>query len=155
MPVAYLAGPTVDPFSHLALTSLVSRNPKVLLAGLLPDAPWYLLYPIWLWRRRVELRAILQKGKWPLPPPWIQHSHYAAHSLLALLLVWVVGRSQPERRKLYAVAWLLHLLVDIPTHSRDRMGPRVFWPFSGWAFNGVSWADGLARGLCVWLRKET
>ena len=36
--------------------------------------------------------------------------------------------------------WLIHILLDIPTHSYRFFPTPVFWPFSGWKFNGLSWA---------------
>ncbi|NLG50655.1 MAG: hypothetical protein GX552_11140 [Chloroflexi bacterium] len=145
----------MDPFSHIALTSLINRQPKVLLYGLLPDLPWYLLYPVWLWRQRVNIRSALREGAWPLPPSWIRQCHYAAHSLVALLLVAILCKPRARGDRRWAIAWLLHLLVDVPTHARDRMAPRLFWPFSDWAFDGLSWADSLASWLSARWRKRS
>jgi len=36
--------------------------------------------------------------------------------------------------------WLMHILLDIPTHSYQFYPTPVFWPLSGWKFNGLSWA---------------
>jgi len=44
-------------------------------------------------------------------------------------------------------AYLLHLLVDIPTHTRDPWAPRPLWPFSDMAYNGVSWAEVLTDAM--------
>jgi hypothetical protein len=38
-------------------------------------------------------------------------------------------------------AWLLHILVDVPTHSKAKWGPRFLWPFSDFAVDGLSWAE--------------
>lgn len=36
--------------------------------------------------------------------------------------------------------WLLHILIDIPTHSYRFYPTPVFWPLSNWRFDGFSWA---------------
>ncbi len=37
--------------------------------------------------------------------------------------------------------WLLHILIDIPTHSYKFYPTPVFWPLSGWKFNGWPWGN--------------
>ena len=133
----------MDTISHLAITAaMVGRKPKTLLAGLGPDLPWYLCYPLWMLHKR-GIHAALRSGDWPLPPRWLQEMDYASHSLLLLALLYLAFWKREKRR--LAAAWLLHLLIDIPTHSRERMAPRPFWPLSHWAYDGISWADHLAH----------
>ena len=35
--------------------------------------------------------------------------------------------------------WLIHILLDIPTHSYQFYPTPFLWPLSGWKFNGLSW----------------
>ena len=37
------------------------------------------------------------------------------------------------------IGWLLHILIDIPTHSYQFYPTPFLWPLSGWKFNGFSW----------------
>jgi len=39
-------------------------------------------------------------------------------------------------------AWLLHILIDVPSHSYAFYPTPLFWPISGWEFDGISWANG-------------
>lgn len=135
----------MDPLSHMVVTGfLIDRRPKTMLACLGPDLLWYLLYPAWLLSRK-GVAGALQSGAWPLPPRWMQEVHYGTHSLLTLALgVWVLRPADAERKKLVR-AWLMHILLDIPTHSRRRMATPIFWPLSRWAFDGLPWADCVAR----------
>jgi len=126
---------------------LAGRRRRDLLAGLAPDLPWYALYPPWLLNRR-GLGPALHSGEWPMPPGWIREAHYASHSLLLLGLLWGAWRLCGREAR-WARPWLLHLLIDIPTHSRERLAPRPFWPLSRWAYDGFSWADWLARRLAA------
>ncbi len=36
--------------------------------------------------------------------------------------------------------WLLHIIVDIPTHSYKFYPTPFLWPLSDWKFDGFSWA---------------
>ncbi|MBN1401479.1 MAG: hypothetical protein JXA74_11620 [Anaerolineae bacterium] len=136
----------MDPLSHLAVTALfVGRKPGLLLAGVAPDLPFYLLYPAWLLRHRRRLD--LAHTGWPLPSKPIQDLHHASHSLLMLAGLWAVGRMARVGSGRWALAWAMHILLDVPSHTRARMGPRILWPLSHWAYDGFSWADGIWRLL--------
>lgn len=64
-------------------------------------------------------------------------SHSAIIFAAVFLIVWLVAR-----RPVWELGgWLLHILIDIPTHSYQFYPTPVFWPFSGWRFHGISWAN--------------
>jgi len=129
----------MDPISHLVLTAACQRRERRSWLGALgPDLPWYALYPLWLVASG-RLAALRQKKEWPMPPEWVRIPHYAAHSLLVLGIVCIVWPS--NRVRAVARSWLLHILIDIPTHSRARMAPRPLWPLWHGSFDGFSWAD--------------
>lgn len=134
----------MDPISHTLLTLLVvGRRRDDLLAGLAPDLPWYALYPAWV-LRGPQRRAAARSGAWPMPPRWLQQAHYASHSLILLAVLWAAARGTGRSTR-WTRAWLLHLLLDVPTHARQRLAPRLLWPLSHWAYDGLSWADHLTR----------
>ena len=143
----------MDPISHLLIcAALVGREPGVLLASLVPDLPWYVLYPAWLLSHGGPETA-LRSAEWPMPPRWIRRIHHATHSLLLLAVGLGAARLLLARKEAkLAKAWLTHILLDIPTHSRQRMGVRIFWPLSRWAYDGTSWADHAARKVAELLR---
>ena len=37
--------------------------------------------------------------------------------------------------------WLIHILIDIPTHSYKFYPTPFLWPFSEWKFDGFSWGQ--------------
>jgi len=45
------------------------------------------------------------------------------------------------------MVWGLHIIVDIPTHSRQPWGPRFLWPLSHMAVDGIPWAEAALRAL--------
>jgi hypothetical protein len=130
----------MDPFTHYVITrKIVGRAPATLLAGLAADMPFYLTYPAWVIRQG-QLGTALRTNNWPEAPGWMIRLHHLFHSLPVLLLVTVAGRLVTRRWLPAALAWGLHILVDIPTHSRRHWAPQFLWPFSSLTVDGISWA---------------
>ncbi len=130
----------MDILTHTILTRLlIGRQPRVLVAGLGPDLPFYLTYPAWVLTQRQAYRAAMT-GEWPKPPRWIETFHHAFHSipiaLVGAAIVRVLRGSWPLKE---LAAWCLHILVDIPTHSRKDWAPHFLWPVSDASVNGRSW----------------
>lgn len=144
----------MDPLSHLALTRFVVGPGRAPLVGALaPDLPFYSCYPAWVARRGL-LAAALPSGIWPEPPAWLLTLHRASHSVFPGALLLVASRLFADPRlRLAALSWLLHILVDIPSHRRDPWGPRPLWPLCDLAFNGVGWADALAAWVARTVRR--
>ena len=64
----------------------------------------------------------------------MSHSIFVFIAVFGLLLifkrgVWEMG------------GWLIHILIDIPTHSYKFYPTPFLWPVSGWKFSGLSWAS--------------
>lgn len=132
----------MDPLTHLIVTAKVfGREPIVLLAGVLPDAPFYLTYPAWVIRRG-QLGLALKTQEWPDPPTWMEGGHHVFHSLPLLVLVaWFIYWRNGRLPRRVLGAWALHIIIDIPTHSRRHWAPRFLWPISKVTVNGVSWVE--------------
>jgi hypothetical protein len=74
-------------------------------------------------------------------PDWIWTLYNISHSIFIWLLIfgaaWLIFRK---------VQWIIlpaiiHILIDIPTHSRDFLPTPFLWPISGWHFPGISWGE--------------
>ena len=63
-----------------------------------------------------------------------------SHSLIIFFLVVVVLFIIFRKVILELSGWLLHILIDIPTHSYRFYPTPFLWPISGIKFNGLSWA---------------
>jgi hypothetical protein len=150
----------VDPLTHILLTRRLigTKLSTTVAGGIAPDLPFYLLYPAWVAKQR-KVRYALATNDWPAAPQWMGTWHHVFHSLpltfAAALLCHLLSGQWP-REILYA--WILHILVDIPTHSRRHWGPRFLWPLSDVVVDGVSWGDiatlAFAR-LVGWREKHT
>ncbi|MCG3212559.1 MAG: hypothetical protein FOGNACKC_06229 [Anaerolineae bacterium] len=140
----------MDPLTHTLLTRRFDgKQRRTIACGLVPDAPFYAVYPACVIARG-QLRSALTGNAWPEPPRWLTVLHYASHSLpvavAGAVVIRVVTGRRPRRE---LAAWTLHILVDVPTHRRDPWGPRFLWPLADIAVDGWSWVDGL-----VWLIRQ-
>jgi hypothetical protein len=140
----------MDPLTHLLVTrKLIDTRRSVVLAGVLPDAPFYLTYPAWVLTHGGFRRAIRQSA-WPEPPSWMPLLHHMFHSLPVALLValgYRLVRGQWPRDVL--AAWTLHIAIDLPTHSRRQWAPQFLWPISDITVDGRSWVD-----VAIWLVRK-
>ncbi len=143
----------MEPLSLLVTTRLlIGRDRRTLLSGIAPDLPFYSTYPLWALRGG-HVRAVLDGEAWPAPPLWMVQLHRAGHSLrvaLGAAMLFRLSRGHWPRRLLGT--YLLHLLIDIPTHTRDPWEPRPRWPFSNMAYDGVSWAEVMTHAIQTWRR---
>ena len=132
----------MDPLTHIVLTrAAVGKDLSVLLAGLGPDLSFYLTYPAWV-ASEGQARCALAAGTWPHPPRWMFRLHRFTHSLVVIgmvgLAVRLLAGRWPAR---HLAAWCLHIVIDIPSHSRDPWGPRFLWPLSDIVVDGVPWTE--------------
>ena len=132
----------MDPITHYLITrKYVGKENQTVLAGLAPDIPFYLFYPYQVIRAGKLFEAI-QNDCWPSPPAWLKTLHHAFHSLplatgVILFRRFMLKKSIDQKY----VAWILHILIDIPTHSRQKWAPQFLWPFSSLTIDGTSWTD--------------
>lgn len=84
------------------------------------------------------------------------------HSLLAFLLVFGTTAILGRRIIVPLLGWLLHILIDIPTHSFSYYATRFLWPISDYRVDGIAWWTpwfwistyvGLAIVYCLMWRK--
>ncbi len=64
-----------------------------------------------------------------------------SHSLVIFAIVAFVVYIIRRRAVWMIVPWLMHILMDIPTHSYKFYATPFLWPISGWKFNGISWGQ--------------
>jgi hypothetical protein len=61
------------------------------------------------------------------------------HTFLAFLLVFVIAAILARRVVVELLGWLLHILIDIPTHSFSYYATRFLWPLSDFRIDGIAW----------------
>ncbi|MEK7538954.1 MAG: hypothetical protein AAB552_03890 [Patescibacteria group bacterium] len=62
-----------------------------------------------------------------------------SHSLIIFFLVFSIIWFVFRRPVWELGGWLLHILIDVPTHTYQFFPTPVFWPLFDWKFDGFSW----------------
>ncbi len=133
----------MDYFSHAIWSYIFFNKTKkplyAVLFGILPDSISWLLYFFYrLFTAKVNYGPPVLENF----PPWIMPLYGISHSLIicaaVFLIVYLVYKNIP----IYMFAWPIHILIDIPTHTREVLPTPFLWPISNWAFPGMSWATG-------------
>jgi len=72
----------------------------------------------------------------------LSHMLYnVSHSLFIFAVVFFVVWFLFKRARLELLGWLLHIIMDVPTHTYAFYPTPVFWPLFDWKFNGFSWGQ--------------
>lgn len=101
----------------------------------------------------IFIAGILGFQKWPqhIEPPvassipsYVYATYNVTHSLVIyavfFALLWVLHKRHFAKLTL---AWPLHILVDIPTHSNAFFPTPFLWPLSNFSVNGMQWGQPL------------
>ena len=131
----------MDTFAHAAWSYIIfhqtSSWPLAVFFGVMPDLFSWTIYMIYTLVRgnkfgKPELNKIPQ---WAFTLYGITHSIFV-FSAVALILFLIAGEVPS-----YLWAWIIHIAVDIPTHSRQFLPTPFLWPVSQWKFPGFSWGQ--------------
>ncbi len=67
-----------------------------------------------------------------------------SHSLIIFLIVsgaiFFLFHLKSRKMPWELGGWLIHILIDIPTHSYKFYPTPFLWPISEWKFDGLSWS---------------
>jgi hypothetical protein len=76
----------------------------------------------------------------PSSVPQYVHSLYdVTHSLVVVAVVFGIVWWVRKKPMMELLAWPLHILVDMPTHSSAFFPTPFLWPVSDFTINGISW----------------
>lgn len=64
-----------------------------------------------------------------------------SHSLFVFSLVFLGVWAYFKQARLELLGWLLHIVMDVPTHTYAFFPTPVFWPFFDWKFDGMHWGQ--------------
>jgi hypothetical protein len=65
--------------------------------------------------------------------------YQAGHSLLVFLVTFGICSALMRRPLFEMFGWLMHILIDIPTHSFSYYATRFLWPVSEFRIDGIAW----------------
>lgn len=110
--------------------------------GIFPDLIAFgSFFPIFVWRYGFHREQIMrvEPPTIELIPRYVHIIYNFSHSLIIFALVFGLIWFFMKRPIYELLAWGLHILMDIPSHT-NRFFPTPFlYPFSSFTVNGISW----------------
>jgi hypothetical protein len=111
---------------------LIGMSPDIFSFGVFMATNLLGLYPRLDWSGHPESAQI---------PQFVHTLYDISHSLVifaaVFFLIWIIRK----KSFLPLIAWGIHILMDIPSHS-DRFFPTPFlWPISDFHVNGINWGN--------------
>lgn len=74
-------------------------------------------------------------------PDYVYSLYNITHSLVVFAVVFAIVYLIRRKPFLPMLAWGLHILFDIPTHSTEFFPTPFLWPFSSFKVDGVPWSN--------------
>jgi len=128
----------MDYFAHIAWSYILFNKTKkpfyAILFGILPDSLSWLFFTIYLFFNGESF----QQAAGAIPD-WVFALYNITHSLFTFLFVLGIVYLILRKIPIYIWAWSIHILIDIPSHSREFLPTPFLWPISTWIFPGISW----------------
>lgn len=68
------------------------------------------------------------------------HLYNISHSFVTFFICFGLASLVMRKIPWVMAGWAIHILIDIPTHSKEFYPTPLFWPISNWKFtHGISW----------------
>lgn len=71
----------------------------------------------------------------------ISFMYNLTHSVFVFAAVFILLSFIFRKPIIAMLGWLVHILIDIPTHSYRFYPTPFLWPISEWKFDGISWGQ--------------
>lgn len=108
------------------------------LFGVIPDLSSFGIYFI------VRLFSVgLQLGKPAIEeiPLWVIELYNISHSIITAFILIFITYLINKDLAWPMLAWPVHIIVDLLTHSIEFFPTPIFWPLSDFKFDGVPWSN--------------
>ena len=110
------------------------------LFGALPDLSSFGLYFL------VQFFSNLNGLKFGRPsieeiPIWVVELYNISHSLITAFIFIAIVYFAKKNLAWPMLAWPVHIIVDLFTHSIEFFPTPIFWPLSNYRFDGVPWSN--------------
>lgn len=115
-----------------------------MLFGMLPDAiPFGVPFLAFMGKSIVSgaiFRAPIPGEGYAGMPAYVHEFYAVTHSLVIFVVVFVIVALMRKRPYLPLASWGLHVLMDIPVHTRAFFPTPFLWPISDYTFDGINWS---------------
>ena len=130
----------MDTLAHALWSYIIFHNYELVwwavLFGALPDLLSWTVWMLWPkkgkfnWKKNPDLSLI---------PKWVFTLYGITHSVFIMGIVFLAVFLVFGKLPLFLLSWTVHVLIDIPTHTKNFLPTPFLWPFSGYKFPGISW----------------
>jgi hypothetical protein len=111
------------------------------LAFLFGVAPDVLSFGLLMLIRAVQGRMQMGKPDLHAIPGWVYSAYDCTHSLILVGAVWGILWWKYRELAVPFSAWIIHIVFDIPTHSRAFFPTPFLFPLSHYTVDGISWGQ--------------
>ena len=132
----------MDVFAHGLWTYAIYYKKKYrLLATLFGVAPDLFAFGFFFLHNLITNSLSLSRPSVSSIPEYVFMGYNFSHSLV--IFFFVVGIVYFITREIPWVmgGWLLHILIDIPSHTREFFPTPFLWPISSFKISGISWGN--------------
>ena len=110
------------------------------LFGALPDLSSFGVYFL------AQLFSNFHKLKYVRPsieeiPIWVIELYNISHSLITAFVFIAIVYFVKKDLTWPMLAWPVHIIVDLFTHSIEFFPTPIFWPLSNYQFDGIPWSN--------------
>ena len=107
--------------------------------GALPDFVAFvpLFFEMMLFGRKIDFKKRDEKQV----PKYVFKLYNISHSIVIFIILFIPAYMLFGPIALVMITWFIHILVDIPTHSRAFFGTRFLYPLSDYSFDGYTWSN--------------
>ena len=74
-------------------------------------------------------------------PIWVVELYNISHSLITAFVLIVIVYFIKKELTWPMLAWPVHIIVDLFTHSIEFFPTPIFWPLSNYRFDGIPWSN--------------
>lgn len=133
----------MDVFSHGLWGALVfGRQGNATIAAALGMAPDIISFGPHFVINAVRGKIVREKPELSTIPSWVFKIYDFTHSLVVYAAIYILLRTIFGIELAYlSLAWLLHILIDIPTHSKNFFPTKFLYPLSNFHVNGTPWSN--------------
>lgn len=133
----------MDVFSHGLWGALAfGRQGNAFLAAAFGMAPDLIPFTPDFIANAVDRKVVRGKPELTVFPEWVVKIYNFTHSLVVYAVIYILIRIIWGNEIAYlSLAWLLHILFDIPTHAKEFFPTKFLYPLSNFHFDGIPWAN--------------
>lgn len=74
-------------------------------------------------------------------PAYVHFLYAITHSLIIMVMVFLLIYLIKKKIYIWMLGWPLHILIDIPTHSKEFFPTLFLYPISNFTINGINWGN--------------